>query len=154
LVTLGVHAFLLSLTAKSEFWEISTSLWDTLLIPGVALLATCLYLQASRELWFNIGFWGFVGLLWVTPFLASLVITVGWEEEFIGSVLKLLALCPLSLLPIHLITEYDHLNGLSEELLSELREAAWFGLACSLGLAGYLQTRLWLRRKRSKRLSQ
>ena len=153
-VTLGVHAFLLSLTAKSEFWEISTSLWDTLLIPGLALLATCLYLQASRELWFNIGFWGFVGLLWITPFLASLVVTVGWEEEFIGSVLKLLALCPLSLLPIHLITEYDHLNGLSEELLSKLREAAWFGLACSLGLAGYLQTRLWLRRRRSKLLSQ
>ncbi|MEC8779316.1 MAG: hypothetical protein VXX28_09795, partial [Verrucomicrobiota bacterium] len=153
LLTLSVHAFLLSLSARSEFWQSHPSLSEILLIPGLALLATCLYLQASRELWFNLGFWGFVGLLWVTPFLATLVITVGWQEEFIGSVLKILCLCPLSLLPIHLLTEYERLDGLSEELLDELRQAVWFGLACSLALAGYLQARLQLKRRANSRSS-
>lgn len=153
LLTLSVHAFLLSLSVRSEFWQSHPSLSEILLIPGLALLATCLYLQASRELWFNLGFWGFVGLLWVTPFLATLVITVGWQEEFIGSVLKILCLCPLSLLPIHLLTEYERLDGLSEELLDELRQAVWFGLACSLALAGYLQARLQLKRRANSRSS-
>lgn len=153
LLTLSVHAFLLNLTERSEFWQTSVSSYELVMLPGLVLLATCMYLQAARELWFNIGFWGFVGLLWVTPFLASLVIIVGWNDEFSGTVLKLLALCPLSFPTIHLIVEYRELEGLSEELPDKLREALWFGLVCSLGLAGLLQARLHLKRRSNSKLS-
>ena len=101
----------LFLAHDSGIWKIPSIGLSSTLLPLLGLLATALYLQASRELWFNLGFWGFVGLLWITPLLASMVLAVGWEEEYLDIILKLLALNPISIISLHLITEYSEWLG-------------------------------------------
>ena len=139
----------LSLAHDSGIWNIPSSGFSTKLLPIIGLLATALYLQASRELWFNLGFWGFVGLLWITPLLASLVLTVGWEEEYLGVILKLVALNPISFIPLHLIAEYSNYLGVPPDYLGHLEESFWFGIAISLILALSLQIRLKFKRKQT-----
>lgn len=147
LITGIVHAIFTNLCAESEVWYGYPSALDTIAVPLMMCISVCLYLQAARELWFNLGFWGFVGLLWITPLLTSLVLAVGWDEEFVNLIMKLVSFFPASIIPLHLISEYSKSLKLPNELNAPVNEAIWFGLIMSVCLALILQIRLHLKRK-------
>jgi hypothetical protein len=136
------------LALHSNTWVLSSSFLSSCLIPAVTLLLAVIYLQASRELWFNLGFWGFVGLLWITPLLASLVLGVGWGEENLGLILKLLAINPLSVIPMHWVYEHAEILKIPQEIAQNVNSAIQFGLLIAGIFAILLQSRLYFIRKK------
>ena len=148
LTTLFSYSAFIHLILNSEFWSLSSSFLSLSLIPSATLLLAIIYLQASREQWFNLGFWGFVGLLWITPLLASLVLGVGRGEESMGIILKLLAINPLSIIPLHWISENSEMIGLPQNLSEDFNSAIWFGLLIAGLFAIILQVRLFTIRKK------
>lgn len=143
----GVTSLILSSVAQySNFWPSLFFELENFLFPFFVILSLSLYLQAGRELWFNLGFWGLVGMLWFTPLLASLVLAVGWEEEFLGLILKLLGLNPICLISLHFLTESAPWIE-NQKHLSALNEARWFGLGLGFTLVLVFQFRLFLKRK-------
>ncbi len=147
-LTLSTYFLLINLALDSEAWELSSSFLSTCLIPTATLLLAVIYLQASREQWFNLGFWGFVGLLWITPLLASLVLGVGWGEENLGLILKLLAINPLSIIPMHWLSEHAEIGKLPKEIAQSFESAVRFGLLIASFFAISLQARLYYSRKK------
>ena len=91
---------LLHLLAVSSESIVSISYSPSSIIAPASFLLFCtLSLRAAREQWFNLGFWGFVGLLWLTPMLACLVLAV---NDFLGNsqlMLHLSSLSPLTFIP-------------------------------------------------------
>jgi len=136
------------LALHSDAWVLNSSFLSLCLIPAGTLLLAVIYLQASREQWFNLGFWGFVGLLWITPLLASLVLGVGWGEENVGLILKLLAINPLSIIPMHWMYEHAEMFNLPQEISQNVNSAIQFGLLISGIFAILLQSRLYFIRKK------
>jgi len=147
-LTISTHFIFATLIENSALWNDPLSPLDTVVIPGLFLVSMALYLQAARELWFNLGFWGFIGLLWFTPLLASLVIAVGWYDEHVALILKLQALCPFSFLPLHLTGGNPSFLLLSEDIKSSIQDATWFGLSISIALAFVLQLKLVSKRRK------
>ena len=147
-ITLFSYCVLISLALDSEAWKLTSSFLSLSLIPAAILILTMIYLQASRELWFNLGFWGFVGLLWITPLLASLVLGVGWGEQNMSLILRLLAINPLSIIPMHWMYEHADVVNLPEEITQNLKSAIWFSLLIAGILASVLQARLYFLRKK------
>lgn len=148
LITLFTYSALINLALNSDFWALGSSFLSLCIIPAATLFLTICYLQASREQWFNLGFWGFIGLSWITPLLASLVLGVGWGEENIGVILKLLAINPLSIIPLHWISENSEMIGLPQNLSQDFNSAIWFGLLIAGLFAIILQVRLFYLRKK------
>ena len=148
LITLFTYSALINLALNSDFWVLGSSFLYLCIIPAATLFLTICYLQASREQWFNLGFWGFIGLLWITPLLASLVLGVGWGEENIGVILKLLAINPLSIIPLHWVSENSEMIGLPQNLSQDFNSAIWFGLLIAGLFAIILQVRLFYLRKK------
>ena len=136
----GIFAIILSLIVSLAFAclhflavsseqvnSISSSL-NTVFLPSLLFLCTSLSLRAAREQWFNLGFWGYVGLLWLTPVLACLVLAV---DDLLGNsqfMLYLSALSPLTFFP-QLITY------VSPSLLSEASQFANFSMPVSTGIS-------------------
>ena len=106
-----------------------------------------IYLQAARETWFNLGFWGFVGLLWITPLLVCLILAVGWQEEYLSTIYKLISINPIGLITVQMYIEFADLIEIPSEQVQNLVVAKWFGLILSSLLAVSLQTRLLSIRK-------
>tara|TARA_B100002019_G_scaffold283847_1_gene290772 strand:- start:1698 stop:2945 length:1248 start_codon:yes stop_codon:yes gene_type:complete len=78
--------------------SVSTSI-NSVFLPGLIFLFTALSLRAAREQWFNLGFWGYVGIVWLTPILACLVLAV---DDFLGNselMLHLSSLSPITFFP-------------------------------------------------------
>ena len=148
LITLFTYSALINLALNSDFWALGSSFLSLCIIPAATLFLTICYLQASREQWFNLGFWGFIGFLWITPLLASLVLGVGWGEENMGVILKLLAINPLSIIPLHWISENSEMIGLPQNLSQDFNSAIWFGLLIAGLFAIILQVRLFYLRKK------
>jgi len=148
LITLFTYSALINLALNSDFWALGSSFLSLCIIPATTLFLTICYLQASREQWFNLGFWGFIGLSWITPLLASLVLGVGWGEENIGVILKLLAINPLSIIPLHWVSENSEMIGLPQNLSQDFNSAIWFGLLIAGLFAIILQVRLFYLRKK------
>jgi len=148
LITLFTYSALINLALNSDFWGLGSSFLSLCIIPAAILFLTICYLQASREQWFNLGFWGFIGLLWITPLLASLVLGVGWGEENMSVILKLLAINPLSIIPLHWISENSEMIGLPQNLYQDFNSAIWFGLLIAGLFAIILQVRLFYLRKK------
>ena len=148
LITLFTYSALINLALNSDFWVLGSSFLSLCIIPATTLFLTICYLQASREQWFNLGFWGFIGLLWITPLLASLVLGVGWGEENMSVILKLLAINPLSIIPLHWISENLEMIGLPQNLSQDFNSAIWFGLLIAGLFAIILQVRLFYLRKK------
>ena len=148
LITLFTYSALIHLALNSDFWVLGSSFLSLCIIPAAILFLTICYLQASREQWFNLGFWGFIGLSWITPLLASLVLGVGWGEENMSVILKLLAINPLSIIPIHWISENSEMIGLPQNLSQDFNSAIWFGLLIAGLFAIILQVRLFYLRKK------
>ena len=148
IITLFTYSVLIKLALHSDAWKLNSSFLSLCLIPASTLLLAVIYLQASREQWFNLGFWGFVGLLWITPLLASLVLGVGWGEENIGLILKLLAINPLSIIPMHWIYEHAEIVKLPQEIAQNVNSAIQFGLLIAGIFAILLQSRLYFIRKK------
>jgi hypothetical protein len=111
------------------------------LLPAILVTACALYLQAARELWFSLGFWGFVGLLWITPLLACLVIAVGTDYEQVEALGILSAICPIFAIPQILVSLYA--TGLPVEMTEVFRQATWSGIGVSCFLAGFLSFKLY-----------
>ena len=151
LITAAVHAIFISLANSSEIWNLQSTIFSTISIPFLMVLASSLYLQASREQWFNLGFWGFIGLLWITPLLASLVVAVGWQNENLSSIFKLLALNPMTWTPLHLLSENSNSLNIPEQVVEDLNQAIWFGITIALALAIILQVRLYWKRNHRNR---
>ncbi len=151
LITAAVHAIFISLANSSEIWNLESTIFSTISIPFLVVLASSLYLQASREQWFNLGFWGFVGLLWITPLLASLVVAVGWQNENLSSIFKLLALNPMTWTPLHLLFVNSNSLNIPEQVVEDLNQAIWFGITIALALAILLQVRLYWKRNHRNR---
>ena len=148
IITLFTYSVLIKLALHSDAWVLNSSFLSLCLIPAGTLLLAVIYLQASREQWFNLGFWGFVGLLWITPLLASLVLGVGWGEENIGLILKLLAINPLSIIPMHWVYEHAEIVKLPQEIAQNINSAIQFGLLVAGIFAILLQSRLYFIRKK------
>ena len=148
LITLFTYSALINLALNSDFWALGSSFLSLCIIPAATLFLTVFYLQASREQWFNLGFWGFIGLLWITPLLASLVLGVGWGEGNLGVILKLLAINPLSIISLHWISENSEMIGLPQNLYQDFNSAIWFGLLIAGLFAIILQVRLFYLRKK------
>ena len=146
-MTIAVFTCLTSLALDSKNWDISPSLSSLIIIPSIGILATAIYLQAAREMWFNLGFWGYVGLLWITPLLASLVLAVGWQEEYLSIIYKFISINPLGLITVQMYNEFADLIEIPLERREILAEAKWFGLIISSLLAVILQARLLAIRK-------
>jgi hypothetical protein len=151
LITAAVHAIFISLANSSEIWNLQSTIFSTISIPFLVVLASSLYLQACREQWFNLGFWGFVGLLWITPLLASLVVAVGWQNENLSSIFKLLALNPMTWVPLHLLSENSDSLNIPEQVVEDLNQAIWLGITIALALAIILQVRLYWKRNQRNR---
>ena len=135
-----VHAILLSQAVATDlFFSIKPEL-TAFYLPSLLLIACALYLQAARELWFSLGFWGFVGLLWITPLLASLVLAVGWEEKSLDTVAMLSSLCPILCLPLTLASEYS--IPVSDKITEPIFQGSWTGIGVACFLAVYLSFRL------------
>ena len=147
-ITLFTYSVLIKLALHSDAWVLSSSFLSLCLIPAAILILAIIYLQASREQWFNLGFWGFVGLLWITPLLASLVLGVGWGEENVGLILKLLAINPLSIIPMHWMYEHSEIVKLPQEIAQNVNSAIQFGLLIAGIFAILLQARLYFSRKK------
>lgn len=78
--------------------SVSTSI-NAVFLPGLIFLFTALSLRAAREQWFNLGFWGYLGIVWLTPILACLVLAV---DDFLGNsevMLHLSSLSPITFFP-------------------------------------------------------
>ena len=148
IITLFTYSVLIKLALHSDAWKLNSSFLSLCLIPASTLLLAVIYLQASREQWFNLGFWGFVGLLWITPLLASLVLGVGWGEENMGLILKLLAINPLSIIPMHWVSEHSEILMLPQEIAQNFNSAILFGLFIACLFAIILQARLYYFRKK------
>ncbi len=146
-ITIAVFTCLTSLALGSNSWELSSSLSSLVIIPCLCILITTIYLQGARETWFNLGFWGFVGLLWITPLLICLVLAVGWQEEYLSIIYKLISINPLGLITIQMYIEFADLIEIPLERRGSLAEAKWFGLLLSSLLAVSLQARLLAIRK-------
>ena len=73
-------------------------------------------------------------------------------KDFTDFILKLLSLNPISWFPMHLMIEYSDRAHLSQILSEDLLEAQWFGIYTALIFAIFLQTRLYLTRKKRKSL--
>ena len=152
ILTILVYSCFLSLGFNSDIWKLAAPSLQSLFLPFLLIFCTSVYLQAAREQWFNLGFWGFLGLLWITPLLTSLVLLIGWQKDFTDFILKLLSLNPISWFPMHLMIEYSDRAHLSQILSEDLLEAQWFGIYTALIFAIFLQTRLYLTRKKRKSL--
>ena len=111
------------------------------LLPAILVTACALYLQAARELWFSLGFWGFVGLLWITPLLACLVIAVGTAGEQLEALGILSAICPILAIPQILVSQYA--TGLPEEVTKIFGQGTLSGIGVSCFLAGFLSFKLY-----------
>ena len=123
-----VFACLHFLAVSSEQVNSVSSSLNTVFLPSLLFLCTSLSLRAAREQWFNLGFWGYVGLLWLTPVLACLVLAV---DDLLGNsqfMLYLSALSPLTFFP-QLITY------VSPSLLSEASQFANFSMPVSTGIS-------------------
>lgn len=99
LICISVFACLHYLAVSSEQVNAVSHSINAVLLPGFLFFSSALSLRAAREQWFNIGFWGYVGGLWVTPMLACLVLAV---DDFLGNsqlMLHLAALSPITFFP-------------------------------------------------------
>jgi hypothetical protein len=125
---------------------------ETLVLPCLLFAACLVYLRAARELWFNIGFWGFLGLLWVTPPLACMVIYAGWEEGGLNTLYHLGSLSP----PFAFFEIAGRPQDMDlDEHENAFRQAAIFGVIFSILIAlilsvfHFLQRRKWEEREKS-----
>jgi hypothetical protein len=141
----GVHGFLLSQAVATDlFFSIKPEL-TAFYLPSLLVIACALYLQAARELWFSLGFWGFVGLLWITPLLVSLVLAVGWQDDFLDMIAMLSSLCPILATPQILGSQYD--IPIPEKHNYILSFGTFAGLGSAIFLAIILSFRLYRKQK-------
>ncbi|SVE32560.1 uncharacterized protein METZ01_LOCUS485414, partial [marine metagenome] len=125
---------------------------EPFVLPCILFAACLVYLRAARERWFNVGFWGFLGLLWITPPLACMVLAVGWEEDAMSAIFHLGSLSPPFAF-FEIAGRPQHLNLDDHE--AAFRQAAILGvifsciLAACLSVGQTLRRRTWDKREKS-----
>tara|TARA_B100001123_G_scaffold219814_1_gene248033 strand:- start:287 stop:2038 length:1752 start_codon:yes stop_codon:yes gene_type:complete len=129
------HFLLLAHAASSRIYFMRTPEIEAFVLPCL-LFAMCLvYLRAAREKWFTVGFWGFLGLLWITPLLVAMVMAAGWRDDAVFAVFHVGSLSPpFAFFEIAVFTQEPHLLadvGLGK---SKLLQCTMFGLV----VAGFI----------------
>ena len=141
----AVHAILLSQAVSNDLFFSIKPGFSAFFLPSLLILASALYLQAARELWFSLGFWGFVGLLWITPILASLVLAVGWQDDYLDFIAMLSSFCPILAIPQALGSQYAF--PVPEIQVLVLYFGNFAGIGAAIVLAFLLSVRLYLKPK-------
>ncbi|MFP6900180.1 MAG: hypothetical protein VCA36_04515, partial [Opitutales bacterium] len=127
------HYVLLSRAIASELYFQGNPELEVYFLPCLFFAACVVYVRAARERWFTMGFWGFLGLLWITPLLLSMLLAVGGEEDALSAIFHVGSLSPP--FAFFEISARAHDLGVEPEEES-LRAAAVFGTiaACSIAL--------------------
>ena len=136
------YALLHLLAVSSESIVSISSSPSSIIVPASFLLFCALSLRAAREQWFNLGFWGFVGLLWLTPMLACLVLAV---NDFLGNsqlMLHLSSLSPLTFIPQLMIHHSPNLVDPTNPLVDLSASVRTGMVACIIGFV-FLTFKLW-----------
>ena len=114
------------------------------ILPCVLFAACLTYIRAAREKWFAVGFWGFLGLLWITPLLACMVLAVGWEEEVFDVIFHLGSLSP----PFAFFEIAGRPHDMSLDIHEDaLRQGALVGTFVACAIATWLSLGQFLRRR-------
>ena len=92
-ICISVFACLHYLAISSEQVNAVSHSINAVFLPGIVFFFFGSFFAAAHEQWFNIGFWGYVGGLWITPMLACLVLAV---DDFLGNSQLMLHLASLS----------------------------------------------------------
>ena len=146
------HFMLLMRAADSNMYFNQFPELETFALPCILFAACLVYLRAARERWFNVGFWGFLGLLWITPPLACMVLAVGWEEDAMATIFHLGSLSPPFAF-FEVAGRPHHMN--LDEYERAFRQAAIFGvlfasiLAAVLSIGQTFNRRNWDKREKS-----
>jgi len=141
-LTILTYTTLHLLAVSSESILSISSSPSSILFPASFLLFCTLSLRAAREQWFNLGFWGFLGLLWLTPILACLVLAI---NDFLGNsqlMLYVSSLSPVTFIPQLLIHHSPHLIDEANPLV-DLSASIQFGMAASFVCFILLTYNLW-----------
>jgi hypothetical protein len=114
------------------------------ILPCVLFAACLAYVRAAREKWFSVGFWGFLGLLWITPLLTCMVLAVGWEEKSFDFIFHLGSLSP----PFAFFEIAARSHDMSLDTHEDaLRQGALVGTFVACAIAIWLSLGQFLRRK-------
>ena len=147
------HFVLLMRAAESGLYFSEFPALETFVLPCILFTACLVYLRATRERWFNVGFWGFLGLLWITPPLACMVLAVGWEEDAMSAIFHLGSLSP----PFAFFEIAGRPQDMNlDDHEAAFRQAALVGvlfaciLATGLSLDQFRRRRNWDERERAK----
>ena len=117
---------------------------EVFLLPCLFFAACLIYLRAARERWFTMGFWGFLGLLWITPLLLCIGLTAAGEEEALEAIFHVGSLSP----PFAFFEISARAHDLGVELEEEsLRAAAMFGTIAACAIALFLSITQYRLRK-------
>ena len=142
------HVVLLTRAGNSglyfdEFPEI-----EAFLLPCLFFAACVVYLRAIRERWFTIGFWGFLGLLWITPLLLCIVMGVAGEEDAMEAIFHMGSLSPPFAF-FEIATRANELDFAPDEqhLAESLRTAAVVGTVAAWAIALFLSVSQYRLRK-------
>jgi hypothetical protein len=142
LLTILPYTLLHLLAVFSESIVSISSSPSSIIAPASFLLFCTLSLRAAREHWFNLGFWGFVGLLWLTPMLACLVLAV---NDFLGNsqlMLHLSSLSPLTFIPQLMVHHSPNLVDPANALV-DLSTSVRTGMVASIIGFLFLTFKLW-----------
>jgi hypothetical protein len=114
------------------------------ILPCVLFAACLTYIRAAREKWFTVGFWGFLGLLWVTPLLTCMVLRVGWEEKLFDIIFHLGSLSP----PFAFFEIAGRPHDMSLDIHEDaFRQGALVGTFIACAIATWLSLGQFLRRR-------
>lgn len=136
------YSILHLLAVSSESVASISSSPASILFPASFLFFCTLSLRAAREQWFNLGFWGFLGLLWLTPILACLVLAV---NDFLGNsqlMLHVSSLSPVTFIPQLLIHHSPHLIDEANPIV-DLSASIKTGMVASFVCFILLTYKLW-----------
>ena len=129
------HFILLGRAIDSGIYFATRPELDVFLMPCLIFTACLIYLRAARERWFTMGFWGFLGLLWITPLLLCMILAVAGEDQAIEAIFHIGSISP----PFALFEISARAHDLGVEPEEEwLRAAAMFGTIVACSIAAFL----------------
>ena len=108
---------------------------EAYVLPCLLFGAVLVYLRAARESWFNVGFWGFIGLLWVTPLLIGMVLAVGWKTDAADYILYVVSFSPPAAFYLSFVHAHEIDFGPFED---SVKNASYTGVIVACAIAGWL----------------
>jgi len=138
------HFVLLNRAIDSGLYFATDPGLEVFLMPCIFFAACVVYLRAARERWFTVGFWGFLGLLWITPLLLCMVLAAAGEEEAFEAIFHVGSISPP--FAFFEISARAHDLGIGPDEES-LRAAAITGIIIACAIALFLSITQYRLRK-------